>query len=120
ACPLRCVARGTAGRLQIGGALKTVTFASALFALVLVSSAQTPPPAQQGGATPPTTTPAAQPPRQGGGGRGGVVVLTLSTPAWIDGAVMPLAYTQAGEEVSPPLTWTDPPATTTSFALIVH
>jgi Raf kinase inhibitor-like YbhB/YbcL family protein len=46
--------------------------------------------------------------------------MTLSTPAWIDGGMMPLRHTQAGDEVSPPLEWTDPPATARSFVLIVH
>jgi Raf kinase inhibitor-like YbhB/YbcL family protein len=73
-------------------------------------------------APPPTTQ---QPPagqRQGGGGRGrgGVQVMSLTTTAWQDGGVVPLKYTQAGEEVSPPLAWTDPPETTQSFVLIVH
>ena len=67
----------------------------------------------------------AQPPqgqRQGGGGRGrgAVQVLSLTTTAWQDGSVIPQKYTQAGEEVSPPLAWTDPPDTTQSFVLIFH
>jgi Raf kinase inhibitor-like YbhB/YbcL family protein len=79
--------------------------------------------AQQAGAPPPTTTPAPAGQRQGGGGgrgRGGVQVMTLSTTAWVDGAVMPDRFTQAGEEVSPPLTWSNPPDGVTSFLLIVH
>ena len=76
---------------------------------------QTVPPPQSG----------AQPPagqRQGGGGRGrgGVQVMSLTTTAWQDGSVIPLKHTQAGEEVSPPLAWTNPPETTQSFVLIVH
>ena len=46
--------------------------------------------------------------------------MTLSTTAWVDGAVIPDRYTQAGEEVSPPLTWSNPPDGVTSFLLIVH
>jgi phosphatidylethanolamine-binding protein (PEBP) family uncharacterized protein len=46
--------------------------------------------------------------------------MTLSTTAWVDGAVMPDRYTQAGEEVSPPLTWSNPPDGVTSFLLIAH
>ena len=76
---------------------------------------QTVPPPQSG----------AQPPagqRQGGGGRGrgGVQVMSLTTTAWQDGGVIALKHTQAGEEVSPPLAWTNPPETTQSFVLIVH
>jgi len=72
---------------------------------------------QQAGAQPP------QGQRQGGGGgrgRGGVQVMTLLTTGWQDGGVIPLKYTQAGEEVSPPLTWSNPPETAQSFVLIVH
>jgi Raf kinase inhibitor-like YbhB/YbcL family protein len=46
--------------------------------------------------------------------------MTLSTTAWIDGALMPIKYTQAGEEVSPPLSWSEPPAGTQAFVLVVH
>ena len=83
------------------------------------SQGQTPPPAQQQAGAPPPQTP--PPGRQGGGGggRGGVQVLTLFT-TWSDGGLIPNKYTQSGEEVSPPLAWTEPPATTQSFVLIVH
>ena len=33
-------------------------------------------------------------------------VMTLATTAWPDGGVIPGRHTQAGDEVSPPLTWT--------------
>jgi len=92
-----------------------------------------PDPQQQGGAqqsqqqqtAPPPQSGAQQPPagqRQGGGerARGGVQVMSLTTTAWQDGGLIPLKHTQAGEEVSPPLAWTNPPATTQSFVLIVH
>ena len=72
--------------------------------------------AQQSGAQPPGGQ------RQGGGGRGrgGVQVMSLTTTGWQDGSVMPAKYTQAGDEVSPPLAWSTPPETTQSFVLIVH
>jgi len=109
--------------------IKALTLLLALVAVVAASAAQNPPPGQaafaeasagQAASAAQTPPPAGQ--RQGGGGRGrgGVQVMTLSTPAWVDGAVMPVKYTQAGEEVSPPLTWSDPPATAQSFVLIVH
>lgn len=84
------------------------------------SQFQSPPPVQQAGAPPQQTPPPGQ--RQGGGGRGrgGVQAMTLSTTAWQDGGVIPLRYTQAGDEVSPPLTWSDPPANVQSFVLIAH
>src|SRR4051812_7362654 len=91
----------------------------ALAAVMAAAPSQTPPPARQG-AAPPATTPAPAGQRQGGGGRGGVVGLTLTTTAWEDGALIPLRYTQAAEEVSPPLTWTTPPDTTKSLVLLVH
>lgn len=83
-----------------------VVIASLTFATVVV--AQTPPPS-----APPQTPPAAGAPagqRQGGGGggrgRGPIQVLELSTTAWADGGIVPIKYSQAGDEVSPPLTWT--------------
>jgi Raf kinase inhibitor-like YbhB/YbcL family protein len=74
------------------------------------------PPGQQPG------TPPAQPaPGRGGGrGRGAVQVMTLTTAAWPDGGPIPAKYTQASEEVSPPLSWSAAPEGTASFVLIVH
>jgi Raf kinase inhibitor-like YbhB/YbcL family protein len=57
---------------------------------------------------------------RGGRGRGGAQTMTLSTTAWSDGGQMPAKYTQAGAEVSPPLTWSNVPDSTASFVLIVH
>jgi Raf kinase inhibitor-like YbhB/YbcL family protein len=67
-----------------------------------------PPPAQQGG---------------GGGNqnrRGPIQTMTLTTTAWADGGVIPAKYTQAGAQVSPPLTWSNVPEGTTSLVLIAH
>lgn len=44
--------------------------------------------------------------------------LTLKSGAFAAGANIPKKYTCDAEDVSPPLTWNDPPAGTQSFALI--
>lgn len=68
---------------------------------------------------PPPQTP--QPGRGGGGrGRGAIQVMTLTSTAWSDGGSIPAKFTQAGEDVSPPLAWTNVPEGTVSFTLIVH
>src|SRR5262245_50493923 len=46
--------------------------------------------------------------------------MTLSTTAFPDGGQIPIKYTQAGEQVSPALTWTNTPAGTISFVLHMH
>jgi hypothetical protein len=44
--------------------------------------------------------------------------IELSSSAFADGAAIPQTYTCDGEDVSPPLAWTAPPAGTQSFVLI--
>ena len=44
--------------------------------------------------------------------------MVLSTTAFPDGGKIPPKYSQEGEQVSPPLTWTEPPNGTMSF--VVH
>lgn len=46
--------------------------------------------------------------------------MTLITPAWPDGDPIPARYTQAGEQVSPELRWTNTPPGTQSFVLYFH
>ena len=46
--------------------------------------------------------------------------MTLTTTAFPDGGQIPAKYTQAGEQVSPALTWTNAPASTASFVLHMH
>lgn len=105
--------------------MRTVRMTLALmlvFAAAALVPAQAPPPATTTVQTPPppgapVQTPA--PGRGGGRGRGATQIMTLTAP-WAPGAEIPLKYTQAGGEVSPALSWDDPPATVASFALIVH
>jgi Raf kinase inhibitor-like YbhB/YbcL family protein len=47
------------------------------------------------------------------------VMFTLSSSAFAQHTPMPRRYTADGENVSPPLQWSDAPAQTKSFALIV-
>jgi Raf kinase inhibitor-like YbhB/YbcL family protein len=43
--------------------------------------------------------------------------MILTTTAWPDGGQIPVRYTQAGEQVSPELKWTNVPAGTLSFVV---
>jgi len=67
---------------------------------------------------------AAQDPAGRGGQRGTgappAPAMTLKTTAFADGAQIPAKYTQAGEQVSPALTWTNAPPNTASFVLHMH
>src|SRR5687768_833217 len=105
--------------------MRTVRMTLALmmvFAAVALLPAQTPPPATTTVQTPPVQTPPPGAPAQtpapgrggGRGGRGGTQIMTLTAP-WAPGAEIPLKYTQAGGEVSPALSWSDPPETVVSF-----
>lgn len=69
----------------------------------------------------------------GGSGKGGartsgatstapsrrVTRLQVSSPAFGEGAAIPERFTCKGANVSPPLAWSDPPAGTTSLAIVV-
>lgn len=46
--------------------------------------------------------------------------MALTSTAFADGGVIPDRYTQAGDQVSPALTWTNAPAGTVSFVLHFH
>jgi len=61
-------------------------------------------PAARGQATPAPTTQRTAP-----------MILTIS--AWPDGGPIPVKYTQAGEQISPELKWTNVPAGTQSFVI---
>jgi Raf kinase inhibitor-like YbhB/YbcL family protein len=56
-----------------------------------------------------------------GGQRGPAAApMALTTTAWSDGSQIPAKYTQAGDQVSPELKWTNTPAGTQSFVLHMH
>jgi Raf kinase inhibitor-like YbhB/YbcL family protein len=77
-----------------------------------------PPPA---GSPPPGQRPAATAPQPPGGQRRGAIqVMTLSSSAWPDGGIIPVKFTQAGDQVSPPLSWSNAPDSTVSFVLIAR
>jgi Raf kinase inhibitor-like YbhB/YbcL family protein len=83
---------------------------------------------QQRGAQPPANPALPAPPataapgqRGGGGrGRGNVQVMTLVSSAWLDGGQIPAKYTQEGDDMSPPLTWSGAPEGIVSYVLVVH
>jgi Raf kinase inhibitor-like YbhB/YbcL family protein len=66
----------------------------------------------------------------GGGGRGagapagapqgGAAPMRLMSNSFIDGGLIPLKYTQAGEQASPQLVWANAPMGTQSFVLHMH
>jgi len=64
-----------------------------------------------------TSTAAAQgtPPTAGRGPAAPAMVLMI--PGWPDGTQIPVRFTQAGEQVSPELRWTNVPASTESFVV---
>lgn len=66
---------------------------------------------------------AAQAPAGGGGQRAGgppQPAMTLTSTAFPDGGVIPPKYTQAGEQISPALAWTNAPPATQSLVLHMH
>jgi hypothetical protein len=86
-----------AQRRQTGGmnARMSLLFAAAWFGLVAASCAD-------------RTQPAKEP----------AMNIQISSTAFAEGQPIPDKYTCAGQDVSPPLTWSSAPASTKSFALI--
>src|SRR5262245_21910426 len=100
--------------------MRLARFATVVFLFVApVVRAQPPGQPGQRGAQP-SGAPGQPPPGGRGGGRGGVQVMALTTDAWADGGSIPVKYTQAGTQTSPPLSWSNVPDTVASFVLIVH
>jgi Raf kinase inhibitor-like YbhB/YbcL family protein len=46
--------------------------------------------------------------------------LAITSPAFQDGAIIPVRFTRDGENFSPPLQWQGAPAETRSFVLLVE
>jgi len=65
---------------------------------------------------------AAKPPAPQGGGQAAPArrFMTMSIKAFADGAIIPAKYTQAGNQTSPAITWTNAPAGTVTFLLHMH
>jgi Raf kinase inhibitor-like YbhB/YbcL family protein len=60
-------------------------------------------------------------PQAGGGQRGPAPKpLVMSIAAFADGTDIPAKYTQAGDQTSPAITWTNVPAGTVTFLLHMH
>jgi Raf kinase inhibitor-like YbhB/YbcL family protein len=59
-------------------------------------------------------------PAGGQRGGGGGPAMTLTTSAFADGGQIPAKYTQAGDQVSPALTWNNVPPNTAGFVLHMH
>lgn len=97
----------------------TTALSVALFACALQAPPQSPPRLT----TEQRPGPATPPPPGGPGGqgrRGAPQVMTLTSPSWPDGGQIPEKHTQAGNQVSPALSWSNVPDGTASFVLIVH
>jgi Raf kinase inhibitor-like YbhB/YbcL family protein len=64
-------------------------------------------------------TPAPSPAATGPKGENQMKAIKLTSPAFQPGEPIPQKYTGEGDDVSPPLKWSDPPKGTQEFALIV-
>lgn len=79
-----------------------------MFVVAMTVPAQTP--GASGGGAP-----------QAGGGRGPAPPpLTMASTAFADGSEIPAKYTQAGDQTSPAISWTNVPMGTVSFLLHMH
>ena len=79
-----------------------------MLGMVMAVAAQAPAPAPAGGGG-----------QRGGGGAANPAMVLTST-AFPDGGQIPVKYSQAGEQVSPALTWTNTPPGTMSLVLHMH
>ena len=98
--------------------MRMVRLTAAVVIALLAAGVHAAPQAQGGGGQ-----------RGGGGGRGagapagaqgGAAPMRLMSNSFIDGGLIPLKYTQAGEQASPQLAWANAPMGTQSFVLHMH
>src|SRR5882724_8795207 len=87
--------------------VRTLMFVAMILAVVTGAMLAQAPAGAQRGAPAAAAAPAAPP-------------MVLTTTAWADGTPIPAKYTQAGEQVSPALTWTNAPAATVSLVLHMY
>src|SRR4029078_10921578 len=104
------MAEEAAGIVQIVMKLTPLALLVSVAVLPILGAAQPPPP--------PSSQQPGPPPACRAGRRGGIPVMTLTSSAWADGGMIPLKYTQAGDDISPPLAWSDVPQNLVSFVLI--
>jgi len=104
------MAMRTAAVLALLGVLASAPVASAQQPRLLPPAPMTPPPPPP---APPLPSPASLRPRP-------VQVMTLESPAFEDGGLIPAAHAQTGRDESPPLAWSGAPEGTATFALVVR
>jgi len=87
--------------------LRFVLFVTLSLALAAAILAQAPAGAQRGAPAGAPAAPAAP-------------AMVLTVTGWADGTVIPAKFTQAGEQVSPAMSWTNVPATAVSLVLHMY
>ena len=88
---------------------------TATVVIALIAGLYASPEAQRGGGRG-AGAPAGAP----GGAPGGAAPMRLMSNSFIDGGLIPLKYTQAGEQASPQLAWANAPMGTQSYVLHMH
>ena len=90
---------------------------TAAVAIALIAGLYAAPEAQRGGGG---GRGAGAPAGAPGGAQAGAAPMRLMSNSFIDGGLIPLKYTQAGEQASPQLAWANAPMGTQSYVLHMH